>query len=99
MIYEIGSTQMGFCTFFWETSRLHFREILVIQAKYPLLNMHCFYILLGHLKQSWTKGGKFLKTVSIRWLLLGKHLWNCLNFINVMSWFCEHITENRRTER
>lgn len=64
---------MGFCTFFWETSRLYFREILVIQAKYPLVNMHCFYILLGHLKQPWTKGGKFPKTLPIRWLLLRKY--------------------------
>lgn len=61
---------MGFCTFFWESKKLHFREILVIQPKYPLLNIHYFYTLLRHLKQSWTKKGKFLKTQAIRWLLL-----------------------------
>lgn len=91
MIFEISSTQMGFCTFFWESKKFHFREILVIQTKHPLLSVHCFYTLLGHLKQSWTKEG-FIKIQAIRWLLLGKHLWNCLNSINVTSWFCEDIT-------
>lgn len=98
MIYEIHSIQIGFCTFFWKTSELHFREILVIQAKYPLLVVHCLYILLGHLKQSWSKGGKFLKPLPIRWPVWGKHLWNCLNYISVMSCSCEDVTLNRQTD-